>query len=320
MLSVDTEEEWDWSGDFPHENFSVRNIQLVPEFQGLCDRYGIRPTYFVDYAVAENEETAAILKALATTNKCEIGAHLHPWCNPPYYGKTGEKESHIVNLPVHQVEAKLDSLIELLSDVFGVMPSAFRSGRWGINGNILNLLKLRGFEVDSSMYPYFKNEYFDCEHTSLFPYWPDYDTPTAPGSQRNILEIPVTVGFNRRCFPLMNSIYNATAHPLLRYLRLTGLFWHTRVLRKLHLTPEATSGENMQLLIDSALENQLPVLHMYMHSSSLVDGVTGYMKQKNAFDVICRNIEMAVEYALSRSSIKFCTISEAAVLLKNRIN
>ena len=73
-------------------------------------------------------------------------------------------------------------------------------------------------------------------------------------------------------------------------------------------------------MLHYTLDNNHPVIHMYFHSSSLIDGVTGFMKQNNAFDVICNNIEQVVEYTHSKTNIKFCTISEAAVLIKNRID
>jgi len=57
---------------------------------------------------------------------------------------------------------------------------------------------------------------------------------------------------------------------------------------------------------------------MYLHSSSLIDGATGFMQQKNAFEVIRNNIQHVIEYARAKTNIKFCTISEAAVLIKNR--
>ena len=208
ILSVDTEEEWDWSGNFPQNNFSVTNVKKIPSLQNFCEKNGIRPTYFTDYAIAENPEAVEILESIIENNRCEIGAHLHPWCNPPYFGITGERESHVVNLPISQVEEKLDKLIELLNKKFGVTPNAFRTGRWGINGEVLQLLEKKGFEIDSSMYPFFKNEFFNCEKTGLIPYWPDYKNPMNTGSQRDIQEIPVTVGFNHKNFSLMLKIYN----------------------------------------------------------------------------------------------------------------
>jgi hypothetical protein len=286
----------------------------------LCERIGVRPTYFTDYAVVNDTEAAGILKAMVNRDTCEIGAHLHPWCNPPFYGKTTEKESHIVNLPISQVEEKLDILLELLTKTFGTAPNAFRSGRWGVNSDVLGLLEKKGFQVDSSMYPFFKNEYFDCEHTPLTPYWPDYRDPMTKGSQRNIREIPVTAGFNHKHFSLMQRISKAISHPIIRPLRLTGIFWHSHLLRKLYLSPEVTSAQDMQVLIDSALDNEAPVIHMYLHSSSLISGATGYMKQKYSLNVICKSIEQVVEHIRFRSNIQFCTISEAATLLRNRLN
>jgi hypothetical protein len=318
LLSIDTEEEWDWSGEFPQRDFSVSNIARLDELHTFCEGLGIRPTYFTDYAVADDPAAKEVLQSIISRNTCEIGAHLHPWANPPYYGKTGEQESHVVNLPVDQVEKKLDALLELLNKAFGVMPNSFRTGRWGINGDVLHLLEKKGLHIDSSMHPLYSNQYFDCDKTPLEPYWPDFDDPMSKGSQRNLIEIPVTVGFNRPNHRLMRSVYNTITHPYLHHLHLVGILWHTHLLRKLYLSPEVTSSDDMHRLVDFVLTNELPVIHMYFHSSSLVDGVTGFMEQENAFDVICNNISSVVDYAQSQANTHFCTISEAAALLKHR--
>ncbi len=114
ILSMDTEEEWDWNGPFPEQQCQVSNIDALPQFHRHCQQLGIRPTYFTDYAVAENEASAATLNAILEKQDSELGAHLHPWCNPPFFGHTGERESHVVNLPSEQVVAKLDHLLQTL--------------------------------------------------------------------------------------------------------------------------------------------------------------------------------------------------------------
>jgi len=320
VLSIDTEEEWDWSGPFPENNFSVENIQQLPKFQGFCETLGIRPTYFVDYAVADNPESVKALKTFSDNNLCEIGAHLHPWCNPPYFGERGEKESHVINLPTSQVEDKLDALIKILNKQFNIMPNAFRTGRWGIDSNVLQLLVKKGFQIDSSMYPFYKNEYFNCEKAMLEPYWPDYDTPIKKGAQRNIVEFPVTVGFNRADYSTMLKIYNAVSLPAIAPLHLVGILWHTQLLRKLYLSPEVTSGKDMLPLIDFSLNNNHPVIHMYFHSSSLLDDATGFMQGKNTHNIICNNIRQVIDYTKQKANIKFCTISEAVSILKQKEN
>ena len=64
VLTIDTEEEWHWDGAFPQHNCQVKNIQRIPEFQQFCESLGIRPTYFVDYAVADNQQAVDAIEGL----------------------------------------------------------------------------------------------------------------------------------------------------------------------------------------------------------------------------------------------------------------
>ena len=59
LVSMDTEEEWNWNGPFPQREFSVSNVARIPEFQSFCDSRRLRPTYFVDYAVAADRAAAS---------------------------------------------------------------------------------------------------------------------------------------------------------------------------------------------------------------------------------------------------------------------
>ena len=47
ILSIDTEEEWDWSGAFPQQNVDVNNVNLLPSFHQHLASLGLRPTFFV---------------------------------------------------------------------------------------------------------------------------------------------------------------------------------------------------------------------------------------------------------------------------------
>lgn len=318
VLTIDTEEEWHWDGPFPQHNCQVENIQRIPEFQQFCANLGIRPTYFVDYAVADNQQAVDAIQQARQHNQCEIGAHLHPWCNPPYFGKTGEAESHVVNLPPEQIEAKLDALIELIVKRFNTQPRSFRTGRWGIDSKVLKLLADRGFRVDSSVYPYYRNEFFTCEGSPLTPYWPDFDDPLTAGNQRQIMELPVTAGFNRQNYETVDKIHRLGESAPLKMLHTIGLMWHTRLLRKLYLSPELNDSENLCLLVDSALGRGHNVIHMYLHSSSLIDGVTGLFDEKNSLEVICQRIKTTVEHLKKSGPVQFCTITEACEILNVR--
>ena len=312
VLSIDTEEEWDWSGPFPQQEFSVDNVCHLPEFQRLCDDLGIKPTYFVDYAVADNDQAAAILRAPLQADKCEIGAHLHPWCNPPYFGYIGEKESHVVNLPIEQVEQKLDKLVTRLQQQFGQLPRSFRTGRWGINDKVLQLLVKYNFTLDSSIYPFFQNEFFSCQGAPLRPYWPSLDNPLQEDKQQQqIFELPVTAGFNHRNFALCEKLYRAMEHPLLDWSHMIGVAWRTKLLRKSYLSPELYDVPTMLGLSKTALANQTPVLHMFMHSSSLIDNKNSLVGNNDAYQYITEALKSYIQQIQKVVNLEFCTISQA---------
>lgn len=318
VLSVDTEEEWNWDAEFPEHNFSVKNVQFLPAFQSFCESMGIRPTYFVDYPVVDDKTALKQMKTTIKSGKCEVGGHLHPWCNPPYFGKTTEFESHVVNLPIAQVEAKLDRLIDKIQQTLGVTPRSFRTGRWGINGPIIQALKARGFNIDSSVYPLYQNEHFSCMDAPLSAYWPDLAAPNQMGNQHDILEIPVTVGFNRENFEFWRNVSHTAEQVPFRYLRTTGLMWQTNIMRKIYLSPELSSVHDMQALITKCIERGESVIHMYLHSSSLLDGVTGFYESEQAFKVMCDAIAKTVSHMQEQVDVKFTTISECGAILRQR--
>jgi hypothetical protein len=317
VLTIDTEEEWLWDDEFPQHDCSVKNVAKLPDFQTFCASLGIRPTYFVDYAIANDATGSKILSQFAKENAAEIGAHLHPWCNPPYFGKTTEAESHVINLPIEQVEQKLDTLTDIIYQNIGVHPQSFRSGRWGINGQTLSLLASKGYKVDSSVYPFYKNDFFSCLGAPGYPYFPSFENALSPSSQRSLLELPVSAGFNIKNFKLGENIHDTLSQPPFSWVKSIGVLWHSKLLRKIYLSPELTKSEDMTTLVDQCLAKRHPVVHMYLHSSSLIDGATGLLNVEDAFTRICKRIENLVSHLETKANVRFCTISEAKVLLSN---
>lgn len=314
ILTVDTEEEWDWSGPFPNKDFSVRNVFEIPAFQNFCQELGIKPTYLVDYAVANDEDGASILRNL-NKQHFEVGAHLHPWANPPFYNETSDATSHVINLPLEHVKQKLEQLVSTIEQNLGVKPITFRTGRWGINGEVLSLLVEEGIKTDSSVYPLYKNEYFSCEDAPRKPYWPDFNNPNKTSTQQQIFEIPVTCGFNRTSSGLAKTFHKWMAKRPFCWLKINGLFWHTLLLRKIYLSPELFSASDMKRLIDTELANGQSVFHMYLHSSNLVQNITGLNSEADARELICERIKTVVEHLSEHTDIEFCTLSQARAKL-----
>lgn len=311
LLSIDTEEEWDWEGPFPEKTISVENAQEIPAFQAFLSQHGIKTSYFIDYAIADKPSSQSALQQVLRDNpNIEVCAHLHPWVNPPSVPVTSEAMSHIVNLPIDQVEEQLVNLTDLLTKTFGQRPTSFRSGRWGINGEILRCLVKHGYRVDSSVYPYYETQHFSCRSNSSALYWPDYHQPEHPGEQRDILEIPVTAGFNRKNFKLLSHLHYQLEHPPWSYLRPIGILWQTNLLRKIYLSPELSTESDLIALCRNMLANGYRTIHMYLHSSSLLPGAGSYVKTPRDKALLLQKIEAVIAYLKTHVEVEFMTVGE----------
>ena len=61
QVIVDTEEEFDWSKPFDRGKVGVGSIAAQERAQALFAPYGLRPTYVIDYPVANTTAAAASL-------------------------------------------------------------------------------------------------------------------------------------------------------------------------------------------------------------------------------------------------------------------
>jgi len=312
VLSVDTEEEWDWTGPFPEKTISVDNVQFVPEFHRRMDVLGVKPSYFLDYAVLEQSRSRDTLGTLLEDFPgVECGAHLHPWVTPPVIPVDSEADSHIVNLPIDVVAEQLHNLTGAITELTRCAPTAFRSGRWGINDAILAELINSGYQVDSSVYPYYQNDWFSCVENSSEPF------QSRPANvDRSIIELPVTAGFNRKAFAAANRLHQRLEQAPWSKFHSVGILWALGLLRKLYLSPELASSRDMRRLCAQALANKYPVIHMYLHSSSLLPGSTEYVQTEQDKARLYRRIEDVVGYLRQHREVEVLGITEAALRLK----
>ena len=235
-VTVDTEEEGLWGDRFPATGNSVTNIAGLPRFQGLCDRFGVRPTYLVDTPVVEDDRAAEILSDFAQAGRCEIGSHLHPWCAAPLEGESDAARSFMCNLPESLQREKLRRLTEQLEERFGRRPVSFRAGRYGLDIVGARILEELGYRVDSSVISF--SNYRDqggpsFEDAPFTPYHVGGDDLARPAATGNLLEVPVSVGFNRRRFDTAHRLQRMASRPGLRRLRLVGVMDRTRLVRKI---------------------------------------------------------------------------------------
>jgi len=225
IVTIDVEEDnWGFEGS----DFAVENVRMLPRLQKVFDRYGLKPTYLASYPVVSCNWAASILSDILSQNKCEIGAHLHPWNTPPFEEDINERNSMLKNLPYDLQVAKFKVLTEKMVSVFGHKPLSFRAGRWGLGPETVKALIACGYLVDCSVTPTMSWLHYgngpEYTNTTTEPYW-----LSAYGKNNecngSILEVPATIGFNRWPFELYQKIYAHMQQDRLRFLRPLG-FMH----------------------------------------------------------------------------------------------
>jgi hypothetical protein len=270
LVVVDTESEFDWSKGVAADQGAVRSIARLPLVQDVCERYGVAPCYVVDYPVATNPDSAAIIRAMAARG-AEIGAHLQPWTTPPFVEPIDNEHAFPGNLPGWLQRQKLAALVEALQKNIGITPRVFKAGRYGIGGETLAMLEEMGFEVDLSVAPG-----FDYSQQA----GPDFSRFDARlswfGRHRDLLEIPTTSAFVGPLRSAGAGLWGALDRPGIRALRLRGLLARTGLLSRARLSPEGYQLDAMKGLTRAMLRRGANHLTLSFHSSSLRPGFTPY--------------------------------------------
>ena len=126
-VTIDTEEEGRWGGGYPREGHTCANIRWLEKLEPLRREHGLRATYLVTDPVVRDAEARDRLAAFVAEERSEIGAHLHPWCTPPY-DEIDRTVTYAGNLPGPLLRAKLGGLTETIERAFGVRPVSYRAG------------------------------------------------------------------------------------------------------------------------------------------------------------------------------------------------
>ena len=211
MVAVDTEAEFDWTGPFLRTQTEVDNLRHQSTAQEIFDRFGVRPIYLVDYAVATQPDGYIPLRKIMESQRCEIGAHLHPWITPPFAEELGDRTSFSQNLPVRLQSEKLTTLTEAITKNFGIHPVSYRAGRYGVGEEIAQILKSLGYWIDMSVQPG-----IDMRRLHGPDFRKGFDRPYWFGNDRALLEIPVTSSFIG--FIARSSLFHGLSRSALRFI------------------------------------------------------------------------------------------------------
>jgi hypothetical protein len=318
-VTVDTEEEWDWSAGFPCGTPSVSNVELLPRFQEICSRRGAAVTYFTNHAVLAAAAARRTLLEVARKEHVEIGMHIHPWNTPPLQNGavTAPRESFIRNLPDELARQKLETVYSTFVE-HGLRPTSFRGGRYSSGGSIHRFLVEKSFLADASVVPYTgwtDDGAPDYRHRDLQP----VRLQPVFGSGAALWEIPLTLGFTRTPFGLWRKFYETVETTPLRHLRLIGIAERLHLVRRVWLSFEDPMGRDMLPWLDRLQQFGLPCICFTLHSSSLKVGANGcYSRDEADQRRLFEQVDEVLAVLASRPDFQPATISEIAQHLESQ--
>ena len=272
FVVVDTEAEFDWHKPFARDLTNVSAMDDIGRGQAVFDGYGLRPIYVIDYPVASQSRGAAGLRAILQRDGCAIGAHLHPWTNPPFEEAVCARNSYPGNLEPALEERKLAVLMDAIREAFGISARFYKAGRYGFGPATPDALARHGISVDLSVLPG-----ADLRRRG----GPDFGK-LAPVPYRiagtPILSMPMTraaVGAAPSLGRMGQAIYRTRLGGL---LRLPAMLARLGVAETITLTPEGvTAGEQIRLL-RAMLKRGCRQFVLHYHSPSLSTGHTPYAR------------------------------------------
>lgn len=311
-ISIDTEED-NWIPSL--EGVTVRNAGELPRLAELFASLGVRATYFVTYQIASTPESAAVIRDLAADGSAEIGAHLHPWNTPPSCGME-PRISMLRDYPPEFQRLKLERLLEEFDASLGIRPTSFRAGRFGVGRSVIEALVDNAIFVDSSVTPLISWEgdggpsFLDAP-TRMYRLDGSGDVPT-PNAAGLVVEVPVTVGFTRFAPADWPRVARLLAAARGRGVRLFGVASRLGLFRRVILSPETHSVDDMLRISRRMIEAGEPYLHMYFHSSSLVPGFSPFVRTEQDREALYDTLRRFVEGLSESADVRFCTVTEAA--------
>lgn len=286
FVVVDTEEEFDWNAPFSRANTSVTHVREIGRFQDICDRFGVRPIYVMDYPIATTPESIEVFSGLHRERRAEIGCHLHTWVNPPFTEEVSARNSYQANLPEGLEREKLGVLTAEIEKNFGTRPRIHKAGRYGFGADTLPILRDLGYEIDTSYAPGFdlgEDGGPDYLHTPPGPGWLD-----RPGG---LLELPATSGLIGALGPRGPGLFPLISSPAAERFKLPGIFSRARLLERVRLTPEGHTLAEMIRLVRDLRRRGVHTFSLTLHSPSVKPGCTPYVRDRADLDGFLECVE-----------------------------
>ncbi len=314
IITVDTEEEFDWRRHpFSRDGGGVENVKELCHLQQALAELDAKVTYFVDYPVLRDETARDILNEFYQKYGAELGTHLHPWCTPPFKEELSRANTMANMLPEDLVRSKLETLTDSFVEAFGFRPFSYRAGRFGFDSTSARIIGELGYKIDTSVTPFsdwsksFGPDFF---FSPLRPYFIGGESVICENKRGDVLEVPISVGFNRVPFRFWSKIYWYGRHGKLKKLKLVGALDRSHLLKRITLDPELQSVQELKSLIKSLCCEEIQIFNMIFHSSSTMPRGNSLIRtvgDKAAFE---KRIIYMVRWALEKLGMESITMSE----------
>jgi len=269
LVTVDTEEEFDWDQPFTRDQHGLSHIPSIDRFQKQCEANGVKPVYLIDWPIVQDAAAVKLLKKYTENLAASVGVQLHPWVNPPFNENISALNSYACNLPPELERAKLTNLTRSIFEKFGVRPDIYRAGRYGAGKATPAILKDLGIRIDTSVrsrFCYQAQGGPDYSAKPLNPYWID----------DGLIELPVTTvftgGFRNIADALFCRMFSSETS--------RSIMARAGLVERIALTPEGIPLKKAIDGIDRAIEEGIPILNFSLHSPSLAVGHTPYVRSE----------------------------------------
>lgn len=292
VVVIDTEAEFDWAGE-SRRACGVRSARHQVKAQRIFERFGLRPTYAVDYPVGSQPDGYQPIRDIWKSGGCEIGAHLQPWDTPPLTEPTTDRNSYPGNLPEDLERAKLHRLTQVIEANLGLRPRIYKAGRYGWGKRTADILLDLGYEVDVSHLPGTNLSFQlgpDFSATSAHPHWLE---------EERLLEIPLTIGYAGLLAAYGPALRRRWHGLWMEKLHVPGVLAALGLLNRITLTPEGVPLKELCRLVRVMVRGGFKVFSFAYHSPSLLPGNTPYVRDEAELQRFLGSIEGFLDFFMA---------------------
>lgn len=299
LITLDTEGDNLWRNR--SGKVTTRNVQFLPRFQSLCEKYNFKPTWLTNYEMASDPAYVEFGRDLLARGQGEIGMHLHAWYSPPEYALTDDDwryQPYLIEFPENILRDKVAYMTDLLESAFQQKMTSHRAGRWAFDEVYARALIDNGYLVDCSVTP--RVDWRNSSGVpqgkggtdySLFPdhaYYLDINNISRAGDSP-LLELPMSIQYRYGAFTnqlkkVWNDVRGKKRGPSVNWLR-----------------PVGGNVEQMKQVVEQTLSQGNDYVEFMLHSSEFMPDGSPTFKNEADIERLYDDLEQLFSWLQSRT-------------------